>query len=215
MFEVLTEHPVALDSPDHLQPNGCIHDNSTDVPFCSLVEQHFKRHFQGRPLFCLDIGCAGGKLVLDWLTRGHHAIGLEGSDAPKVEQRWEWPHLGGSHLFTCDCSRPFQILFKGAPVRFDVVTAWEVCEHVPEDRLPTFLANIAGHLKKEGLFFASIPATDDPPWHQTVRSREWWDQIFLAHGLEVSQEGLAIVQKHRVRGEVDTAFSYRVSREKQ
>lgn len=206
MFQLITDHPIALDSPDHLQPNGAIHDNSTDTAFIELVERHF-----GRPLTTLDIGCAGGLLVHDFLLRGHHALGLEGSDAPKVEQRGEWPKIP-HNLFTCDCSRPFQILFDDAPASFDVITAWEVLEHIPEERLPTFLVNVRSHLAPDGLFLASIPWGADPPWHVTLKERPWWDALFSAHGFEVSKEGLEILHQHRVRGEVETAYAYRQAR---
>lgn len=203
-WQVLTDYPVALDSPDHLWPHGTARDNSRCPEFCELVE----RHFGGRPLFCLDLGCSGGGLVRDWLERGHHALGLEGSDYSRKRGRAEWATIP-ENLLTCDCSRPFQVLYEGAPARFDVITGWEFFEHIPEDRIKTLMTNVRNHIAPGGLVLASIPCHRDPPWHLCLHERPWWNQVFANHGFEVSEEGLDILRQHRVREGFETAFAFR------
>jgi cyclopropane fatty-acyl-phospholipid synthase-like methyltransferase len=205
-FTLQTDHPIAVDSPDHIHPWGTMRDNSKCRPFCELVEKHFAGR---KPLRCLDLGCSGGGLCLDWVEMGHEAVGLEGSDYSLKRKRAEWATIP-DRLFTCDCSYPFQVYEDGAPALFDVITGWEFFEHVFEERIPTLLANVRRHLKKDGLVFASIPEHRDPPWHVCLHDRAWWDAAFHAVGFEPSPEGLAIVALHRVREHVETAFSYRL-----
>jgi SAM-dependent methyltransferase len=184
MYRVATNYPVAFDSPDHLHPFGTMRDNSTDLEFIAELECRIAR----RPIRILDLGCSGGKLVHDMLDRGHDAIGLEGSDYSLKHSRAEWPALAGTNLFTCDIARPFSIYRDDELAVFDVATAWEVLEHLPEDRLPVFFENLRKHLR--GLFIGSITSYSD--WglsgaaelHLTQRPAEWWLERFAEAGLE-------------------------------
>jgi 2-polyprenyl-3-methyl-5-hydroxy-6-metoxy-1,4-benzoquinol methylase len=138
---IVTDHPVAMASDDHLFPRGTAVDNTRYPRFVAACE----RLRQG-PLTALDIGCAGGGLVLDFILRGHRAYGVEGSDYSRKAQRAEW-RLLGDNLFTADATRPFRLCSPGGePVLCDVVCAWEVMEHIPEAELEGLFANVAAHL---------------------------------------------------------------------
>ena len=76
MIKVITDHPIAYDSPDHIQPWGTARDNSTNEEFIKQTEQWFNNE----PFKTLDIGCSGGQLTVDYANRGHLAVGIEGSD---------------------------------------------------------------------------------------------------------------------------------------
>jgi cyclopropane fatty-acyl-phospholipid synthase-like methyltransferase len=145
----------------------------------------------GRQVTHLDLGCAGGGLVRDFLIRGHQSMGLEGSDWSLLEQRAEWRALG-PHLRTCDITQPFDILDPtGAAVGFDVISAWEVLEHLPRTSLPRFFDNVRRHLGPEGLFVASIALFEDRDpqsgavWHVTLEPPEWWAQCMAEAGLSL------------------------------
>ena len=122
-----------------------------------------------------------GGLVLDFLLRGHLGIGLEGSDYSKKRQRAEWRVLP-QHLFTCDITKPFRLTSRidGQPVQFDVISAWEVLEHLPEGALQLFFTNVRNHLADGGVFAASVATFEDRDpetgavWHVTIKPREWW-----------------------------------------
>ncbi len=64
-IQVLTDYPVALDSPDHLYPHGTVRDNSYSRAFNDklggLVEW---------PISVLDLGCSGGAMVHSMLQEG-------------------------------------------------------------------------------------------------------------------------------------------------
>lgn len=183
--ELRTAHPVAVDSLDHLNPVGAVQDNTRHPRFFRACERHF-----GRAIRYLDLGCSGGGLVFDALLRGHHAVGLEGSDAPLKAQRAEWRTIP-AHLFTCDIRKPFGIFEKetGAAVRFDVISLWEVIEHIDESDLPQLFANVHAHLAAGGIFVGSVSTVPEilangVDLHRTVRPRDWWAAVFRAGGFE-------------------------------
>jgi 2-polyprenyl-3-methyl-5-hydroxy-6-metoxy-1,4-benzoquinol methylase len=179
---VRTDHRVAVDSPDHVQPRGTALDNSRNHRFnrklyrlCGAID---------RPVRILDLGCAGGGFVRDCLCDGHVAVGIEGSDYSARWGRAEWPLLGGRCLFTADITRPFEVVSvegpASTPLTFDVVSLWEVLEHVREVDLPVVVRNILSHLEPGGLVIASI-SREELPHHQTVRDESWWTAMFLKH----------------------------------
>jgi SAM-dependent methyltransferase len=192
-FQVETDHPVALESIDHLYPYGTAHDNTRHPRFVWACEQHVHRN---RPLCYLDLGCAGGGLVLDFLLRGHFALGLEGSDYSLKAQRAEWRWLR-DYLSTCDISHKFRILDRehDATAQFDVISAWEVLEHIAEEGLHRLLENIGTHLDAQGIFCGSIsvipgghPEREDLMYHPTVQPKDWWEALFAQHGLAMVED---------------------------
>jgi 2-polyprenyl-3-methyl-5-hydroxy-6-metoxy-1,4-benzoquinol methylase len=188
---LFTKHPIALGSDDHQFPLGAAQDNTRCPRFVRACERLLSRQDSpDRPLRALDLGCAGGGCVLDFALRGHRAVGLEGSDHPLKSLRAEWRILP-KHLFTCDLTEPYEIQESetGGPMSFNVITAWELLEHIPAERLPTFFANVRKHLDQRGVFVASVatfPCTDPKTgavYHVTIQPREWWLAQAAKHGL--------------------------------
>jgi SAM-dependent methyltransferase len=179
-----TEHPVAYRSNDHIKPRGTKNDNTRGTRFCRAVEQHFMRN-----VVALDLGCSGGGLVFDFLVRGHLAIGLEGSDFSQKSQRAEWRVIG-PYLHTCDITKPFELRDRasGGLQAFNVITMWEVLEHIQQDDLPQLFSNIIRHLAGDGLLVGSIALYDDVAngvsYHPTVKPETWWREKFASCGLE-------------------------------
>lgn len=178
-YNLHTEHPIAMASDDHKFPRGAQQDNTRYPRLCYKLEEKY-----GRPISFLDLGCAGGGLVFDFLMRGHDAVGLEGSDYSLRNQSFEW-RLLQDHLFTCDIGKEFKITSVGEEntAQFDVITAWEVLEHLPKETLSQFLKNVKNHLKKDGYFLASVATFEDydretgAVYHVTVESKEWWTKV--------------------------------------
>jgi len=186
-----TAHPVGLETDDHKFPRGTRKDNTRYPRFVRKCEE-----ILGHPLHFLDLGCAGGGLVLDFLLRGHLAVGLEGSDYSLKFQRAEW-RIIPEFLHTCDITQPFRLLDDktGDQLQFHVISSWEVLEHLPEQALPALLENIRTHLLPSGIFAASVATFEDfdpatkARWHVTVHERDWWANLFQQHGFEIA-EGL-------------------------
>jgi cyclopropane fatty-acyl-phospholipid synthase-like methyltransferase len=184
--KVITQYPVAYDSPDHLYPWGTARDNTTDHGFIDEVE----KYFNNIPLKVLDIGCSGGQLVVDFNARGHQAVGIEGSDYSVKTQRANWPSYQNICLFTCDATKPYDIVDdSGALVAFDLITAWEVVEHIKYEDLDAFFGNILKHMHSQSIFCASIAPIPDVQGgytlHQSVYSAVEWKNNILPKYFQV------------------------------
>jgi SAM-dependent methyltransferase len=193
MIRVVTDYPVALDSNDHIYPRGTKNDNSGNLDFNERVRSLF-----GNNASVLDLGCSGGAMVHSFVLQGHRAVGIEGSDYSQKHKRAEWEHLDGTHLFTADITKPFVVVddsrigefcaSNGA--LFDVVTMWEVIEHIAEEDLPRLFDNIGRHLKIGGVVIMSVCPNMDRGWgdgdspivdyHQCCHDQPWWETKLAA-----------------------------------
>jgi hypothetical protein len=77
-IQLKTEHPIAYESDDHLNPYGTAQDNTRNPRFVDKCVRLYKDKMS-----FLDLGCSGGGLVFDFALRGYDSIGLEGSDYSK------------------------------------------------------------------------------------------------------------------------------------
>lgn len=191
---VETSFPVAYDSPDHLSPWGTIRDSSRNPRFNEKLYRLFSD--LNRPLRVLDLGCSGGGFIRDCQNEGCIAVGLEGSDNSLRMKRAEWATIGGHSLFTCDISKPFKVWFRAdgseIPATFDVITSWEVLEHIREDSLPTVCENVKSHMSPNGIAIFSVSMNSDKPngveLHQTIKPEHWWLDMFKNNGFDVHPE---------------------------
>ncbi len=173
-YSIITDHPIAVNSPDHLHPLGTRLDSSIRLEFNNRL-----REWHRPPPRLLDLGCAGGGLVASLLSQGHVAIGVEGSDYSLVRQRDAWNYCPGN-LFTADLTKPFRLMEDGQPMRFECITLWEVLEHIAEEDLAMLFANIDDHLLPGGIVLASIN-TWPSPWdgvelHLSQHEHPWWTE---------------------------------------
>ncbi len=201
-FKVVTDYPVALDSPDHINPLGTRMDNSRAKGFNEKVYELFNNR---KPLKIMDLGCAGGGMVEDFVKDGHDAIGLEGSNYNLKHQRACWATIS-ANLFTCDVSHRFQVYSKDKDPsefghhleqewfksKFNVITGWEFMEHILPIKLPMVCANVKRHLHDDGIFVCSIPLgkEDNNPWHQCQKDFAWWKHLFDMVGLKAESDKL-------------------------
>ena len=200
-----TLKPVAFDSPDHLIPWGTANDNSRNYRFNEKVYQVFASF--PRPWKILDMGCAGGGFVRDCLNDGCFAVGLEGSDYSKKFKRAEWATIP-DNLFTCDVTENFDISIqtqtKQTPVQFELVTSWELMEHIAEEKIEVVASNIKKHLAPHGLWIMSVATVDDivngVNLHQTVQPKEWWIKKFEGLGLFHQADFVDFFNTQFVRG---------------
>ena len=188
MIKLITDYPIAVESDDHIHPDGIYLDNNINYMFVANVEKHFKNN----KINMLDLGCAGGALVCRMTERGHNVVGLEGSDHC-VNVREEavkhhnilplglknWAQYHNSRLFTCDVTKQYQLLLNNSPMKFDLITCFDVMDHFHEHELDMFFKMIQYHLKPEGIFVASIALFDlikneGVNWHKSVYSKVWW-----------------------------------------
>ncbi len=206
---VSAEREVAYDSPDHLIPWGTRRDNSRHRRFNQKLYQLFGE--ERPPLWVLDLGCSGGGFVKDCLDDGCMAVGIEGSDFSKRLRRAEWRTIP-EHLFTADITRKFDI-FGEFPaeekrLKFDVITMWEVLEHIHERDISSLVENVKKHLRPGGLWIMSVSLCDDfhkgVNLHQTVKPKTWWVEKLEGLGLRCVDAYVKYFNHQFLRGPNDT-----------
>lgn len=166
--QLFAKKRIAYDSKDHLQPWGTAKDNTICPAFVDKITKKYKFKIN-----FLDLGCAGGGLVKEFYDKGHLAIGLEGSDFSQKSKRAEWSIIP-NNLHTCDIIENFYLTQSNfEKIDFDIITAWEVLEHIKEIDIPKVLTNIYNNLKIGGYFICSISGAHEFH-HETVKSPEWW-----------------------------------------
>lgn len=200
---VVTDHPIAFASPDHVVPHGTRYNNSTNRKFVLLMHDRFRRLFPKTPLAFLDLGCSGGQLVADFASLGWLAVGLEGSDYSLKHRRANWRTLAHRNLFTCDISKPFTLRREGSDLRFHLITAWDVLEHIRTDDLEILFRNIVKHLAPGGCFIASTSSStsivDGVELHQTRMPNAAWRDWVENHFRELEPVGLGLRTHQHVR----------------
>lgn len=216
-MKIKTNFPVAVDSLDHLYPWGTKYDNHSSPPLITEIENYFKRAghpSQGKKISFLDIGCSGGQFAVDFHNRGHIAVGLEGSDYSVKNKRANWPAHYNNVLFTCDATKPYEILnSNGEKVMFDCISAWEVIEHIHPDCLDQFFLNISNHMKPTSIFLGSVSLVNDfhdgrgefgkkVDLHRAVYTKEKWYNEILNKYFEVREYIFA----HKVRNEATSFY---------
>jgi SAM-dependent methyltransferase len=210
MIRLETEHPVAIESPDHLCPHGCIRDNYPSVGLIGEVTEYFDRN----RIVMIDLGCAGGQFVVDFIKQGDIGIGLEGSShALHGEGKSNWKKYHNKNLFFCDISKDFQLFLNEEPLKADFIHSEEVFEHISEDNLDILFDNIKKHLKPSGICAFGISLVPDiqvrdlegnevnPPYnendsnlkfyklHQSVFPATWWKEKIEKNGFEILDGG--------------------------
>jgi 2-polyprenyl-3-methyl-5-hydroxy-6-metoxy-1,4-benzoquinol methylase len=183
-WRIETNRPVAIDSNDHIHPRGVKQDETRKPAFVSQLINLY-----GPNVSYLDLGCAGGGLVYDFILRECLAVGIEGSDYSKNHSRAYWQEVPWA-LHTADLTAPLNVFLENEPAVFDVIGAWEFFEHIEEKDIPAVLQNVKNHLKRgTGLFLANIATFEDSHegthWHRTIREKEWWVDKFTNLGFEV------------------------------
>ncbi|MCX6902774.1 MAG: class I SAM-dependent methyltransferase [Verrucomicrobia bacterium] len=196
----VTQHPVAFESPDHIAPKGTSVNNSTNKKFVLHMDAKLHGEFAEGTLHVMDLGCSGGQMVIDFIKLGWLGVGLEGSDFSLKHRRANWAHYANTNLFTSDITKPFQVKPNGQPVKFHLITSWEVMEHIAEPDLAQVFGNIVNHLEEGGYYIASTTETSDIneglELHQTRWPNEQW-RAYLKKNfpeLEYVDVGLAIYQ---------------------
>ena len=197
--------PVASASPDHLLPWGTKRDNSVNRRFNDKLYKLYPKY--GEQLRILDMGCSGGGFVKSCFDDGCLAVGLEGSDFSKRLGRAEWRTIP-EFLFTCDITKPFDLTItageKSERLLFDVVTSWEVMEHIAEPDLAVVAANVQRHLAPSGLWIMSVSPNEEvihgTRLHQTVQPKGWWIGHFARLGFNHLEAYVAYFNTQFIRG---------------
>lgn len=183
MIKFITNSPLPTYSKDFIEPKGAAHDNNGSTFFVESIEKLYKRSID-----FLDLGCAGGALVNDMYKARHNAYGIEGSEYQKKEKKNSWGIIP-ERLYNADITEPFGFFDyddsgQSQRILFDVISAWDVLEHLEEDRLPGLVSNIKTNLKQDGIFVCGIAEFEDEGYHVTLHNEEWWVKFFEDRGMK-------------------------------
>ncbi|KXU90932.1 hypothetical protein CI15_03235 [Paraburkholderia monticola] len=189
LIELKTDFPIAYGSNDHLSPDSTMEGVSRPTLFVQNCIAAL-----GKDMRALDLGTGAAGIVYEFAMNGVLAVGIDGSDFCRRNKIGYWPLLD-NNLFTCDITREFDFVSRdtNAVSQFDLVTMWEVLEHIGEEGFPSLFANIRKHLRDDGFFIGSVSFVEynDPagnPYHVTLKPWEWWEEKFREFGLEVQAE---------------------------
>jgi len=178
MVKIITEFPIAYESHDHIEPKGTMQDNTKNGAYVRELIRRF-----GLDMRYMDLGCAGGGFVSQFIYNNVFAIGVEGSDYSLKNQTGEWGKIP-NNLFTADITKPFKVVDdEDNQIQFDVISAFDVLEHIHEADLHQLLTNVSDHLKQGGIFTAGIATFPDEGYHVTLKEEPWWDNLHSQYGL--------------------------------
>ena len=146
-----------------------------------------------------DLGTGVGSLPLAVARLGlDHVVGIEGSDAALRNGQVRFSH---TNYFTTDITESFTLSqADGTPPTFDIISALELLEHIPEEKLDS-LFGIMHRMRPKYLMF-SIGLQPDPPYHVTLKSMAEWlqrlSEAFPAHAYDdaLSQQVFLGARKH-------------------
>lgn len=176
-IKVICDTPVAVDSPDHIQPRGTAENHMTHFGFIVAMR---RRLGPGKAM--LDLGCSSGRLVRDFRRIGWTAVGLEGSDYSLKAKRPCWDKEAYLSLFTCDIGKPFEILNNGRITKFDLITCFQVVEHLDTERLETLMKFVERQSTTGTLFIISTANNSEVvngvELHVTQWNRAQWSAFF-------------------------------------
>lgn len=142
-----------------------------------FYRRRIERHAPaGRPLHLLDVGCGLGAFLGSLAGSADYRLaGTDLSEHAITENRKSWP---GIELQVASATeQPFP------PASFDVITAFDVIEHVPD--LEAVASAVQAQLKPGGLFVFVVPvydglsgplirALDRDPTHVHKNPRRFW-----------------------------------------
>lgn len=167
----------------------------------------------GHPLRILDCACGIGTQSLGFASLGHSVVGSDLSPASIARARLEAERR---NLRITYCVADMTSL-EGVDAPFDAVTALDnALPHLDSERLARSLRAIAGKLKPEGLFLASIrdydallltrPSIQEPAFYGKAGKRrfvhqvwDWTDErSYTLHLFLTAEEGSTWVAHHFV-----------------
>lgn len=149
----------------------------------------------GIPDSYLDIGCGTGIMVRRARQLGVEAYGVD----QLVTEDWD-PFFFHKNLVD-------SFLLPGGPV--DMVSCFEVAEHLHESAHATFCDTICNNLKSGGrhyLLFSAARPGQDGTGHVACRPAEYWHKEFILRGL--AYQGLLTMNLALVWSNINSSLNY-------
>jgi cyclopropane fatty-acyl-phospholipid synthase-like methyltransferase len=217
-IQILSEEIFCFSEPDYkihkniLKLNcSAAEDNHSDLNLVKEICSKFDRKIN-----CLDLGCAGGALILDLneYKATDICIGLDGSDGVYKHNSWNI-EKNKKVLRHTNLIKDFSVLNKSSLVKFEVISCFEVIEHFDISQLDVFFKNVNKHLSEDGFFFGSIALfpdiRDSNGFHQKHPSYNKSLEQYILHKtvLDSKEEWNKILKNYFVVSEYDFSIKLR------
>ena len=190
----------------HYAADGVSYErNAFWLDFFRKIADRLIEDFQ--PKTALDAGCAIGLLVEALRDRGVDAEGVDFSEFAVTHSR--------------DDIRPFLrvgSITEPLTKRYDLITCFEVVEHMPREEADRAIANLCG--STDEIILTSTPMHFRDPTHTNIHPQEYWTERFARQGFirDVDYDGAYIAPWaaryrrssapiHRVIADYDRAYS--------
>jgi SAM-dependent methyltransferase len=150
------------------------------------------------PISILDIGCGPGFSLEIAGKYGIDAVGID--IAPCLSKVWR--ELGVNAVVACSDALPFD------DYSFDVITAWDVMEHIPEEGVLDTLMEMKRVAKNKTLISLIICLEEERhkfgvQCHVTLKPPIWWERKFR-------DSQMMIMQNNYDKGKTHIVTSLRV-----
>jgi len=153
---------------------GKVYSSYTDSILWQILSEFLEANF-GHDIKVCDVGCAKGFLCKHLRTKGIEAFGIDISEYCVKEANVDY-------IKTLDITDS-KIMFDNK--YFNIVSAFELLEHIPEDKLSFVLKEIM-RVGKKFLFSVhasnSLNDNDNDKSHVTIKPISWWKQILARNG---------------------------------
>lgn len=179
--------PARNPGADWYEANSMYCARDTVVDWLAWYQEEALRRLPARRGRLLDVGCGNGTFVAAALAQGFDAVGIDFS-CTAIEMGRK--HFGIEPLY---CLSIAQLREQFPGQLFDVVTAFEVLEHM--DDVQDFLTELATVLRPGGHLVVSVPNRDRwprmlnegdlPPHHFTRWNAAAMREVMGRHGLDV------------------------------
>ncbi len=137
-----------------------------------------------KPKKVVDVGCAIGDLVKGWMDLGVDAHGLEGS--PGAMKFLEVPD---DRVLLHDLREPLSNWIDDA----DLVTCFEVAEHIEEEYADQFVDNLIA-LGAPEILISAAPPGQGGHYHVNCQPYEYWVEKFRVRGY-----ARVAIAEHRIK----------------
>lgn len=121
----------------------------------------------------IDVGCAVGDLVSEFISLGYKAEGIEGS---KHTQAY---YMAPAETLTIHDMREY-IDVMDLKVPYDVALCLEVAEHIDEERADVFVFNLC--VLSDLIILSAAPPGQDGLGHVNCQMPEYWHDKFRVNG---------------------------------
>jgi hypothetical protein len=129
-----------------------------------------------KPGNIIDVGCATGDLVAEYVRRAVDAYGLEGASNSE-----DFLECSPDLVFFCDLRQPIHL-----SVRFDLATCFEVAEHIEKEFTEQFIENLMSLSDK--ILMSAAPPFQEGHHHVNCQPQEYWVDLFRVKGYARKRE---------------------------